>query len=768
MVLLAMFTLLIFNFPLNPDVAVADLSDDYFEDFEGSIFPAWEATGLWHIEDNDTSAWPVYDLPSDSHYAWYGDNTTGNYYTGDWNYGFLTSDSINLTKVANEQGTPIELGFWSWAETENIPDVDRKEIFVSIDGGSWDLLGQIPDSDYMWQYQGFDLTPYMDSEDVRIRFSFDTDDEYANYYRGWMLDDITIGTPRPRFDLFIMQDYHALVGETRPIDFHAKSFFGTQLETNITIIMVTPSGTEILLEDFFHIIEPYGTWDDNEQYVFMEPGLYTVRFILTDFETGTEWTVECWWEIDEEPQDEFILWIEQDYYAGITDNRKMGFYLDSFFDIAKTVNVSIIMQDPIGVNETLFSEPFIEIEAYTNEYPSHWEEWFDYTFTQTGEYWVYFIVVDEFGVEWAVTCPWEIESDFFDLWIDQDMYAGVTDTRWMDFHVKSYFNYGKEINISIDIITPTGSVDNLYSENWIYITSFGSWDYSLEYEFQEPGDYTVIFNIVDEYGIGWARECSWYIEEDFFGTWIEQDMDAYVGDTRTIGFHTQSYFDHGMNVHIKAEIYTPEGTTDLFIDETVWIDAYQSWDTSIDYTFTVPGEYNVYFEVTDENSDIWNIGCTWKIYEEGEKERFELKIEQNYKADVGDEERMKFLVKSYFNHDIETEINITIETPSGTIETLLHEMIWIYAYNTWEKSIDYEFKEVGEYKVLFVLIDDIGAEWIQDCKWDISELVTETSETESQESSSPTIPGGITPGFESYLILGAIAALAIYFRKRHV
>ncbi|MFX1507710.1 MAG: Heimdall-CTERM domain-containing surface protein [Promethearchaeota archaeon] len=753
-----MFALLIFNFPLNADAAVVDLGDDYFEDFEGSVFPAWEATGLWHIEDNDTSAWPVYDLPSDSHYAWYGDNTTGNYYTGDWNYGYLTSDSINLTKLE----TPIELGFWSRAETENIPDVDRKEIFVSVDGGSWDRLGQVPDSD-MWQYYGFDLSPYAYSEDVRIQFSFDTDDDYANYYRGWMLDDITIGSPRPRFELFIMQEFHAFVGETQPIDFLAKSFYDTHQIINITIFMETPSGTEILLEEFFFTIDPYGTWDHNEQYVFTESGLYTVIFLLTDFNTQTDKVIECWWEIEDKPQDEFILYIEQDYYAGITDNRKMGFFIDSFFDISVQVDITIKMEDPSDVNETLFFEPGIWIDGN-----SHWEEWLDYTFTMTGEYWVYFIVEDESGVEWVYICWWEVEADFFELWIDQEMYAGVTDYREMKFHAKSYFNHGTLVNISIDIMTPSGPIENLLSEDWVAIEGFGFWDYSLEYSFPDAGEYIVLFSIVDEYGIGWAQECSWYIEEDFIGVWIEQDMDAFVGETRTMNFSAKNYFDSGMYISVLIQIDTPWGTENI-MEDTSWIDAYSTLSYSIDYTFTEPGEYKVFFLVTDDYSNEYAVDCYWKIHEEGEKERFELKIDQDYEAEVGDNERMTFMVKSYFSHDMEVEMNMTIKTPSGTVKTLLHEMVWIYAYDIWEKPIDYEFKEAGTYKVLFVLIDDIGAEWIADCEWDISEPATETSETTgSQESGSPTIPGGITPGFESYLILGAIAAIAIYYRKRHV
>jgi len=758
-----MFALLIFNSPLNP--AVADLGDNYFEDFEGSVFPAWKATGLWHIEDNDTSSWPVYDLPSVSHYAWYGNNQTGNYDTGVRNNGTLTSDSINLTKLE----TPIELGFWSWAETENLPDdpaIDRKEIFISKDGGFWDYLGQIPDSDHEWQYWGFDLTPYADSEDVRIRFSFDTNDEYANDYRGWMLDNITIGFPRPRFELFIMQDYEAYVDETRPIDFHAKSFFGAQLETNITITMETPSGyTETLHEEEFITIEAYGKWDYNIQYYFKEVGTYIVQFNLTDSNTQTEWFVECWWDIYK-PQDEFLLWIEHDYYAGITDNRKMGFFIDSFFDISVQVNVTIKMEDPSKVNETLLFEPFVWIDSY----PCLWEIWLDYTFTQTGEYWVYFIVEDEFGVKWAVSCPWEIESNFFNLWIDQEMHAGVTDVRDMHFHAKSYFDYGMKLNISIDIMTPGGLINNLYSEDFVEIDAFGFWDYYHEYQFMEAGEYTVIFSIVNETGYGWAHECPWHIEKDYIGVWIEQGtyIYAFVGETHDIGFEIKNYYNLGMDIDYIAEMYTPWGTPESLYQETgVWINAYESIGIKLSYEFKEPGDYKVFFRVTDTYGIDWVIDCHWTVEEAGEKERFDLKIDQNTQAEVGDEERMIFMVKSYFSHDMYVEINITIETPSGEVKSLFYDaQVMIESYNSWEKRIYYEFKEVGDYKVLFVLTDDIGTEWIADCKWVISEPSTETTEeTSSGESSPPTI--GVTPGFESYLIIGAIVGIAIYYRKRH-
>ena len=152
-----------FNHQWAPQKATAALADGLFEDFEGNVFPAWTATGLWHIEDNDTSAYPLNaseGIPSGSHYAWYGDNTTGDYNTTSGgvntrNSGYLISDAIDLTSTTGE----IELGFYSWADTESGNYYDRKNVSISPDGISWYFLGNVSVSDG-WEHYSFDITNY--------------------------------------------------------------------------------------------------------------------------------------------------------------------------------------------------------------------------------------------------------------------------------------------------------------------------------------------------------------------------------------------------------------------------------------------------------------------------------------------------------------------------------------------------------------------------------------------------------------------------------
>lgn len=856
MAILAIFTFIIFNSPLNPDPVIADLGDDYIEDFEAGISPSWDVTGFWHIEDNRTSLWPLYDdIPSGDHYAWYGNSTSGHYDTGDdWNSGDLVTDSVDLTGLTE----PIELGFWSKSKTDMLEGTDIKTVFISTDGGtSWKEIAQLPDDD-AWKYWAFDITDFI-SNNVRIRFSFDTVDARDNYFPGWMIDDIRIGKPLERFDLWIKQDNHAYIGDVKVMEFFATSFYDHSTYMNISIDILTPSsemqnlysayhvligaymgwenaleyqfneagnywvyfsltnatgieewavecgwnveedvfalwidqdnhafqyemrpmyfhaqsyynegmsvnvtayvekpmgGTEILFDEHFVWFDAFGSWDKQWDYEFNEIGTYKVNFFLYD-KYGIQWHVDCWWDIEGPKENMFDLWIEQDYKAGVTDNKKMGFFIDSYFNIPKNVNINITMETP-SESQVLYSKDSVPIEAY-----GYWEDWVDYTFNEAGEYYVYFYVTDsETSEEWMIDCWWEVDKDFFDLEIIQDCEAGVTDWRMMSFNTKSYYDHGLWINVSIDIINSSGLFENLYSENFIYINAYESWDYSLEYLFKEVGEYTVIFSIVDEYGKGWARECPWYVKDNFIGTWMGEETCQYaqIGETRWLKFFAKSYYSFEMSVDIVIEIETPNGYIEtLHWEEGSIINPYDTWEAPpIEYTFTETGGYGILFIVTDEYGYEWIAECWLKV----EHSYFELKIDQDRYADVGDEKRMTFMVKSYFSHGMDVEIKATIETPSGTEELLFHENVWIEAYDSWEGSIRYEFKEIGEYYVYFVLTDDIGVKWTEDCEWDISEPSTETTD----ETGEPTI--SVTPGFESFLIISAIVSLAIYYKKR--
>ncbi|MBU4406128.1 MAG: IPT/TIG domain-containing protein, partial [Candidatus Altiarchaeota archaeon] len=125
------------------------------------------------------------------------------------NTGNLISPTIDLTGVSN-----ASLTFMSWYEIEGV-DVnmyDMMYVYISTDAGvTYTQLGAInPINDVdgesfrpyssgglgltgVWVSQHFDISSYASSQMV-IKFTFDTVDNLYNGFRGWIIDDVMIGT----------------------------------------------------------------------------------------------------------------------------------------------------------------------------------------------------------------------------------------------------------------------------------------------------------------------------------------------------------------------------------------------------------------------------------------------------------------------------------------------------------------------------------------------------------------------------------------------
>jgi len=125
------------------------------------------------------------------------------------NTGNLISPTIDLTGVSN-----ASLTFMSWYEIEGV-DVnmyDMMYVYISTDAGvTYTQLGAInPINDVdgesfkpyssgglgltgVWVSQHFDISSYASSQTV-IMFTFETVDNLYNGFRGWLIDDVMIGT----------------------------------------------------------------------------------------------------------------------------------------------------------------------------------------------------------------------------------------------------------------------------------------------------------------------------------------------------------------------------------------------------------------------------------------------------------------------------------------------------------------------------------------------------------------------------------------------
>jgi hypothetical protein len=154
-----------------------------------------------------------------------------------WRFGYSTGDGAGFGEGQIVSGAMVantvfsiaegsELSFTTAWDTEPAPDLDRKtiqlaEVSTDLQGndvvGGWQTIGQIvpfadewsqppanAHNEFQWVIvdpepftpgqahpRSIDLSPWS-GERVKIRFFFDSDDEFGNQGFGWIVDDITV------------------------------------------------------------------------------------------------------------------------------------------------------------------------------------------------------------------------------------------------------------------------------------------------------------------------------------------------------------------------------------------------------------------------------------------------------------------------------------------------------------------------------------------------------------------------------------------------
>ena len=169
-----------------PTPAAMGLFDEGFE----SGIDGWEWEGLWHpVSDNPSSAYynDYAEVAEGDVSFWYGKNGTGDYDTGNANSGSLTSPVI----VIGDYSTLI---FSSWEQTEGtVSGFDKRSVLISMDyGETWMQIWTSTDNSSDYRNVVIGLGGYSGLP-IRLRFEFDTVDDQFNEYRGWFIDDISIG-----------------------------------------------------------------------------------------------------------------------------------------------------------------------------------------------------------------------------------------------------------------------------------------------------------------------------------------------------------------------------------------------------------------------------------------------------------------------------------------------------------------------------------------------------------------------------------------------
>jgi hypothetical protein len=148
--------------------------NDTVEDIEGSD-AYWDEEGLWHMTERRSQ--------SATHSWWYGQESTGNYETGGANSGSLVSQEIDLTDA-----TDATLTYWTYWATESWVSYDQKLVEVSVNGGAWTQLEQLPTG----TGEGTRTIALPVGNPIKLQFRFNTVDKLYNGYEGWFIDDITV------------------------------------------------------------------------------------------------------------------------------------------------------------------------------------------------------------------------------------------------------------------------------------------------------------------------------------------------------------------------------------------------------------------------------------------------------------------------------------------------------------------------------------------------------------------------------------------------
>ncbi|MCP4661392.1 MAG: hypothetical protein GY856_38810 [bacterium] len=166
-------------------VSVDDGAGGLGDDFEGDV-SGWTATGLWHLVD-DTACWnPTPGYASPTHAFYYGQDATCNFNVGD-TAGTLTSPPI----TGIHPTTQLTFKYLRWAETSTYRD--KCEVRIIHPGGtdtvfqitwyatSWTPTVSIPLADYVGQT-------------IQVQLSFDSNGTTSNTGKGWLIDDVVVGT----------------------------------------------------------------------------------------------------------------------------------------------------------------------------------------------------------------------------------------------------------------------------------------------------------------------------------------------------------------------------------------------------------------------------------------------------------------------------------------------------------------------------------------------------------------------------------------------
>jgi hypothetical protein len=160
----------------------------FADDFEGGA-ANWTVEGFWHLADEGP---PCLDssFPSGSHCMWYGSQAACNY--------DMTPIEFQRLRIASTIQVPIagitSIEFWSRSEVENDTTWDTRTVEVSTNSGTdWTPMFQVVPMTEPWTFHQVDLSAFA-GQTIDVSFTFWAGDSLANWFLGWLVDDVAIRT----------------------------------------------------------------------------------------------------------------------------------------------------------------------------------------------------------------------------------------------------------------------------------------------------------------------------------------------------------------------------------------------------------------------------------------------------------------------------------------------------------------------------------------------------------------------------------------------
>lgn len=452
-------------------------------------------------------------------------------------------------------------------------------------------------------------------------------------------------------------------------------------------------------------------------------GYYYVELNVTYY--GQLYQAWCWFNVGS--NHELYVSINQAYYYDVGESVQFEMNITNMTPSSDWINATLTVWNALTGYFTIYQN--------TQYWLSGYEKYYDFrswTFDAPGYYEIYLDVYNESSGWWYEAECWVVIRDpGHEVWIDQPYYAELHEEAYFNL----WFNYSSvPAAVDMDQLNVTLWANDTmidYQAN-VDLSGTGFWSIPLQHSFVTAGYYDIWLRIYDTSGLLWYEAwCYIWIAELEVNLWIEQEYYFDLATPAWFDLHVvmpyNDFFYDNLNVTLLANgskvfsgLYLFDGDQDAFMIGAIW----ESYIHKDRIFLGPPGYYDIELLVMYQGQ-AWSAWCY--VWIEGE-EGFELWIDQDTWARVGEEKWMTFNIENHFSHDMfAVEVKITMEGPSASASEILYHQtdIPMPAGSFWSHALSYVFPTSGIYYVRLVLWDDIGTEWSADCQWEVSDGSTD-------------------------------------------